>query len=290
MYGYIYVTTNIISGKVYVGKKTSPFNPNYLGSGRYITNAVNKYGPDNFKVSVIEYADNLSDLNQKEIYWIQHYKDEGFEMYNISRGGDGGDTYLNLSEKDRRVRLDNLKKNGYFSHITKTQFKELLEHSVETRRKNAEERGYWFSEEARKHMSEGQKNRKPFTAEKQAEISRRRTETRKRNGYRHSKETLEKISRSNKGRVFSEEYRRKLSENRKGTHCGSDNPFYGKHHSDEVKQLLSEYNKLGICGSKGRKWMNNGSSNIRVKPEDAPTYIDSGYVFGRLPFHYKERS
>jgi UDP-N-acetylmuramoylalanine-D-glutamate ligase len=41
MYGYVYLTTNIITGNVYVGKKTSStYVPTYLGSGVLIKEAV----------------------------------------------------------------------------------------------------------------------------------------------------------------------------------------------------------------------------------------------------------
>ena len=284
MYGYVYIVTNKLSGKIYIGKKTGKFDPKYLGSGRYIKNAIRKYGSSNFQVSVIEYANDLSDLNNKEIYWINYYRTNNFDMYNISSGGDGGNTYLNLNEEDRLARLEKLRNNGYFSTLSKEQYDEMIKKAIITKRKRAKERGYWYTDQARKNMSEGQKHKRPFTEDEKFDIIKRRTETRKRNGYRHSKETIEKIRKSNSGKTRSDAFKQRLSTVRKGKFCKENNPFYGKHHSETTKMLLRKYNELGICGSKGRKWMNNGMVNIRVKPEDINLYVNIGYMFGRLPF------
>lgn len=53
---------------------------------------------------------------------------------------------------------------------------------------------------------------------------------------RHTKETREKISESNKGKKASEETRKKLSEAKKG----ENNPNYGKHFSEEVREKMRE--------------------------------------------------
>lgn len=66
----------------------------------------------------------------------------------------------------------------------------------------------------------------------------------------------ERISKSSKGKTFSEEHKKKISENKKGKHRseetkkkisesnkGKNNPFYGKHHSEEAKKKISKSNK-----------------------------------------------
>ena len=60
-------------------------------------------------------------------------------------------------------------------------------------------------------------------------------------GYTQSQKTKDKISNSNTGKVFTEEHKKKLSENAK-KRTGDKNPFYGKHHSLETKKKLSKIN------------------------------------------------
>ena len=48
MYGYIYLTTNLLNGKKYIGKHThSEFDfEKYRGSGKVLKEAFNKYGKE----------------------------------------------------------------------------------------------------------------------------------------------------------------------------------------------------------------------------------------------------
>jgi hypothetical protein len=59
-------------------------------------------------------------------------------------------------------------------------------------------------------------------------------------GYKHTKETKQKISKANKGKPFSEEHKRKLGLAMKGKPSG----MLGKHHSDKLKQKLSLSNHI----------------------------------------------
>lgn len=55
MYGYIYITTNIINNKKYIGKhKAKVHSKSYLGSGVILNEAIKKYGRSNFTNKVIE--------------------------------------------------------------------------------------------------------------------------------------------------------------------------------------------------------------------------------------------
>jgi group I intron endonuclease len=87
----IYKITNLINGKIYVGKDKNDRN-DYFGSGRLIKRAVTKYGRENFRKEIIESCNTISELNDKEIFWILELKSRDPKIgYNIAKGGDGGD-------------------------------------------------------------------------------------------------------------------------------------------------------------------------------------------------------
>ena len=96
MYGFIYITTNHINGKKYIGQKKYDKNEkwkDYLGSGIVLTRALNKHGRENFSKEIIEECGSKKQLNEREKYWISYYNAvESDEFYNIASGGDGGRT------------------------------------------------------------------------------------------------------------------------------------------------------------------------------------------------------
>ncbi len=111
----IYKTTNLISGRIYIGKASGKSITNgYLGSGLELTPDIIKYGSENFRRIIIDIPENRQDQNCKEIFWIAFYREKlGLAgLYNISDGGDGGDlwstnpnkhaTSKKLSENNKR--------------------------------------------------------------------------------------------------------------------------------------------------------------------------------------------
>lgn len=96
----IYKITNLINNKIYIGKDTTS-DPSYFGSGLLITRSITKYGIENFTKEVIDGTDDYEELSNKEIYWIEKYNSVDRNIgYNISKGGDGGDTLSNHPDLD----------------------------------------------------------------------------------------------------------------------------------------------------------------------------------------------
>jgi len=72
-YGYIYKTTNLKNGKIYIGKhKYNPEEPfeTYLGSGTILRRALKKYGKENFSKEILRWCSNFEEMCQKERYWV----------------------------------------------------------------------------------------------------------------------------------------------------------------------------------------------------------------------------
>ena len=91
---FIYKTTNNINGKQYIGMCTRD-DPNYLGSGVLLQNAIKKYGKDNFTREILEEHDDFDTLCEREVYWINKYDAVNNDnFYNLSYGGYGGDSRL----------------------------------------------------------------------------------------------------------------------------------------------------------------------------------------------------
>ena len=105
-YGYIYLTTNSIDNKKYIGKKV--FDKwqhwrTYLGSGIHLKRAVTKYGKENFSVQIIEYCFDELDACNKEQYWIKYYDAvNSQDFYNIANGGDGGNVISGYNDEQRQ--------------------------------------------------------------------------------------------------------------------------------------------------------------------------------------------
>lgn len=89
----IYITTNLINGKKYIGQHKIVENKKdyYLGSGKLLKEAIEKYGKENFIKETIDYCETLEEANQKEKFYIallDAIENENF--YNLAAGGIGG--------------------------------------------------------------------------------------------------------------------------------------------------------------------------------------------------------
>lgn len=233
---YIYEITNNINGKTYVGQhKYTNINDSYMGSGKILREAFDKYGKENFTKEIL-----ISGIPYKEVadhferFYISLYRQEGKCEYNIADGGQGG----NLGEEvNRKLSEANKGENNpnYGKH-----------HSDEAKQKISDaEKGKVISAETRAKMSEAKKNISAETRQKLSDALKGRhlsDETRKKisDGKKNiSAETRKKLSEAIKGKHHSAETRVKISEARKG----ENNPFYGKHHSAEARAKMSDASK-----------------------------------------------
>lgn len=88
---FVYITTNIVNGKQYVGSHaTKNLNDGYIGSGRIFLKAVNKYGKQNFQREILEECENILDARKLEPYYIIKYNTLVPNGYNVSDNGGWG--------------------------------------------------------------------------------------------------------------------------------------------------------------------------------------------------------
>jgi group I intron endonuclease len=91
-YGFVYITTNIINGKRYIGQTAFKLgekkNNSYLGSGKYLRKAISKYGRESFTREILFIADSFVNLNWAERHFIKEFDAvKSRDFYNVSPGG-----------------------------------------------------------------------------------------------------------------------------------------------------------------------------------------------------------
>ena len=92
-YNFIYKTTNLLNGKIYVGSHcTDDSSDKYLGSGIKLINSVNSHGRENFKRDILEYchSQDREDLYKMEEKWIRKLNsvEKGYNLTYQCGGGD----------------------------------------------------------------------------------------------------------------------------------------------------------------------------------------------------------
>ncbi len=92
-YHFIYKTTNLLSGKYYIGMhSTNSLEDGYLGSGKRLRYSINKYGVESHVREILEFVESREELKkrEKEIVTLNEIAKE--ECMNLTVGGEGGFT------------------------------------------------------------------------------------------------------------------------------------------------------------------------------------------------------
>ena len=107
----IYKIVNKINGKVYIGQTGENFQRRYLfhnwklcnniHDNQHLQKSWNKYGKDNFQFEIVEELKDSSMLNDREIYWIKYYRENG-NCYNIQDGGQPKCLHHYISAESRK--------------------------------------------------------------------------------------------------------------------------------------------------------------------------------------------
>ena len=155
-YHFIYKTTNLLSGKYYIGMhSTYNLNDGYMGSGNRLRRSLKKHGKENHVVEILEFCLSLDELKKREE-----------EIVNLRVGGTGGFT----SEQQK---INALKSHKKQKHLRETN-KEWKEKNIEAKSKSMKQQyekgvrdrkivldwtGLNHSEETKKIMSELKKGK-----------------------------------------------------------------------------------------------------------------------------------
>lgn len=107
----IYKITNMKNNKIYIGKCETAVEERWQRHIRealdftldtHFARAIRYYGADNFNVEAIDTAKTSCELCEKEKYWIAYY-DSYHTGYNMTMGGDGGNTYIAKNPDEMEV-------------------------------------------------------------------------------------------------------------------------------------------------------------------------------------------
>lgn len=134
---YIYLTTNKINGKKYIGLSTrdSKKSLTYLGSGVNLTKAIKKYGRENFQKKILE--DNIltfEKLCRREEFYIKKYNAVNSKsFYNAEKGGISTSFWNSANEDQCKKAKKKISKSvkKYFSNS------KITEQTIEKQKRSA---------------------------------------------------------------------------------------------------------------------------------------------------------
>lgn len=240
MIGFIYKTTCLVNGKIYIGQHEGNIGDDYIGSGTIFKRAVIKYGKENFKREILRECNTHHELRIWEYFYIKKYKSQDIRIgYNVADGDVNTKEYNPVKSLEVRKKISETLKRKYAngeidkSKIIRTGVNHPMygkHHSEESKRKNSESRKRYAA--THKHPLQG---------------------------THCSEETKRKISEGNKkyAREHIEIYRKKI----KDYLLTHNPPMLGKHHSEEAKR------KMSIKALMRNKWfwITNGVKNKRCE-------------------------
>lgn len=152
MYYIVYKTTNKTNGKYYIGAhKTANKNDTYLGSGKALTQAIKKYGKDNFYREILFECDTIEEMYDTEKRLVAESLNDR-KSYNLRSGGKGGwdhvdNSGINNPMKDPKIR------------------KKCIERGKNTRSENPEKYASIARENLKKAMEKVRGVKKPWLSE-----------------------------------------------------------------------------------------------------------------------------
>lgn len=139
----VYLITNTVNGKVYVGQTSKGLDERWLshvhdaksGLGFLFHRAIRRYTPSAFKRAVLWFGDKQDEASSFEIKYIAHYRAADRRYgYNLTLGGEGG-----VPNKETLAKLRQPKNEAWRLNISRAlaghAFTGPLHHSEATKKK-----------------------------------------------------------------------------------------------------------------------------------------------------------
>lgn len=114
----VYLRTNLINGKQYVGQASdfkrreydwSNLNTPYAGD--YINKARKKYGLESWSVEILKECNSSEELNHWEMYFIKKFNTKRPFGYNLNDGGKGQSGFHHSDETKKKLSKSHLGRN-----------------------------------------------------------------------------------------------------------------------------------------------------------------------------------
>lgn len=184
---YIYLTTNMINGKKYIGQhSTFNMDDGYMGSGKILLRAFNKYEKKNFDKEILHYCESQSELNFLEEQYIIWYETLSPKGYNLTTGGKENFEYC---EKTKKLLIDSHK--GYqYTELQRINHKRAM-NKPEVKKK--------LSNKSKENWADPEKREKFTKALNSEEVKERRKKSFA--GFKHSDECKIRMSEFHRNRI-----------------------------------------------------------------------------------------
>ena len=300
-YHYFYKITNQLNNHFYYGvHNTNNLNDGYMGSGKRLHIAYQKYGIENFKKEILKYFDTAKEAFEYEAEIVTEELVKDDNCYNIQEGGKGLHSIntimvknINTGETFRCHKDDPRLQTGELVGITKGM--------VITKDKNGN------------HLYVSVNDERYKNGELISVL----------NGQKRSNKVIQKLHESRKGKIIVKDKNGNfflvdindprylsgelipISKNKKWAYDNNGKRYfvelndprllsgelyikkkkqkeYKGHHIDLHKKFIAIHHQQGEKNSQyGTCWIHNNKENKKIKKEELDNYINSGWIKGR---------